>query len=504
MADQASRGVITRWLFLRALGMTALIAIGSYWSQMPGLVGSGGIWPAALQLESYRSQLGGAAFFQLPTLAWISSTDAALHVLCASGVVLSLLLVVGVAPQLVSFALWAVWLSLVSVGEPFLNFQWDMLLIESLLLGALYSPLRLGPGTSGEREPSRFAGFLLRWLAMRLMLLSGLVKLLSGDVAWRSLTAFRYHYWTQPLPTWSSHLVHHLPNWFHTFSCAVMFVIELGLPLFAFGPRKLRLVACAGFVLLQLLLMLTGNYSYYNLLAVVLCIPLLDDEAIRAVVPARWLPSVESTERLLGWKGHLWDVPRYALGSVLLFASISQFALRSTRLPFAMEWLTEAAAPFRSANSYGAFAVMTKTRPEIILEGSADGSEWKDYEFKWKPGRVDRAPSFVAPLQPRLDWQMWFAALGSCQRNPWLVSAMRRLLEGSAPVAKLFEVNPFPEQPPKYIRSTVYQYRFSGPLEPFRNNVWWQRERQGPYCPTLMLEDGTLKAVQVGANDVGL
>jgi hypothetical protein len=479
----------TRWLFLRLFGLTALVAVGSFWSQLSGLIGSQGIWPAAEMLAWHRQRLGGASFTELPTLAWLSASDGSLHLLAALTTVAALLLAVGVAPRVSAGVLWLGYLSLVKIGGPFLSFQWDVLLIETAFLAMLFAPAGLLPWPTRESPPSRLTLFLLRFLSARLMLLSGLVKILSGDTAWRTLTAFRYHYWTQPLPTWTSHITHYLPDWVHTASCAVMFVIELVLPFFAFGPRLLRLSAFAGFAGLQLALIATGNYSFFNWLSLALCVPLLDDRALQTLA-RRPLPMREGPEP----RARLWK--RVSLGVVaalLVTLATAESAQRLWRFE-APAWV-ERLSTFHTANSYGAFAVMTKTRPEIIVEGSRDGLSWQTYEFPYKPGAVDRRPEFIAPLQPRLDWQMWFAALGQCNSNPWFIRFQQRLLEGSAPVISLLEVNPFGSEPPRYLRSTVYQYRFSTPLDRHERGVWWQRERQGPYCPTLTLQNGQLQRV---------
>lgn len=493
--------VLSRWLFLRLLGVIYLIAFLSMGSQVQTLMGSQGIAPAAEYLERVHERLGGEGLWRVPTAAWWSADDSSLALLCQGGAVLSLLLVFDVAPAIMLALLWASYLSLTTIGPPFTNFQWDILLLETGFLAIFLAPLRLRPRVHGDAPPSRIVLWLFRWLLFRLMFLSGLVKLLTVDAAgaaaivgaedpWRSLTALTYHYWTQPLPVWTSWYVHHLPLWWHKLSCAVMFVIELGLPLLLAGPRRLRHAACGGFVLLMVLIGATGNYNFFNLLTIALCVVAVDDAFWRRVLrqpaheamPAGTSSAVRVSVRRARFAVHL------LLAAVVVPVSLVQGL---GRLRVNVEWpapvarLTEWTAPFRSVNAYGLFQRMTTGRREIIFEGSDDGATWLPYVLRWQPGPVERAPGWCQPHQPRVDWQMWFAALGSYQRNPWLVALMRRTLEGSPAVLGLYEVNPFPDRPPRYLRAVVYNYRFTTPEERRATGAWWHREYLGPYAPTL-------------------
>ncbi|MCC6338152.1 MAG: lipase maturation factor family protein, partial [Myxococcales bacterium] len=291
--------------------------------------------------------------------------------------------------------------------------------------------------------------------------------------------ALTYHWWTQPLPTWSSHLFAALPLAVQKALCAVMFVLELPIPLLALGPRRLRLVSAVGLMALQVGLFAAGNYSYYNVLTFVLAVPLLGDAALERVLPSFLFPSRPVGEERLSPAGWVVALLVVALGA-------GMFARRS----LAKTWLgpvLSAVARFETINAYGAFAWMTKTRPEILIEGTVDGVEWREYEFPYKPGRLDRRPGFVAPWQPRLDWQMWFAALGECSENPWLLSTQKQLLLGVPEVLALFERNPFPDALPKVIRTRSFEYRFA----PWSaKGVWWTRTETGPYCPPLVLGPG--------------
>jgi hypothetical protein len=489
-------------MFLRTLGVIHLIAFVSLWTQLNGLVGSHGILPAADLMESARNwaangHAGDERYWLLPTLCWFSASDAFLRGLCAAGTVLSLLLIVGVAPAIVLFLLWAIYLSLVVVCGEFLSFQWDMLLLETTFLAIFFAPLQLMPKFSREEPPSKLVLWMLRWLLFRLMFSSGLVKLLSGDVLWHNLTALTVHYETQPLPTWIGWYAHQLPVWFQKFSCAVMFGIELGMPMLIFGPRKLRYVAAGAFTILMILIALTGNYCFFNLLALALSVTLLDDGAIRWCCKRFRLPEPPGTEATTArWPRRVRTAVFVPVMSVILFVTVMQL-LSSSRTghhwprPMLRKYYEtyQTIAPYRTVNTYGLFAVMTPSRPEIIVEGSNDGLTWLPYEFKCKPGDLTRRPRFVEPHQPRLDWQMWFAALGNYQGNEWFIAFCAKLLKGSPETLALLANNPFPTAPPRYIRAVLYDYRFTDFATRRATGQWWRRELRGLYCPILSTKD---------------
>ncbi|MBI3893142.1 MAG: lipase maturation factor family protein [Candidatus Wallbacteria bacterium] len=482
-----------RWLFLRMLAAAYLAAFGSLWTQIIGLLGKDGILPAARYLEQARRQLGGAGWLELPTLFWWNISDAALWGACALGTGLSLLAMAGVAQGLAFAALWMLWLSLFGIGQEFPSFQWDLLLLEAGFLAIFFAPWKLRPGLAREDRPSRALLWLLRWLLFRLMFRSGVVKLASGDPAWWGLTALQVHYETQPLPTWIGWWAHQLPAPFQRASCAAMFGIELALPFLIVAPRKLRFVACGGFATLMVLISLTGNYCYFNWLTLALAVLLLDDRAVTRELPTKLLPSdVEENARAFepGWKRAV----NGAIAGLLVLISLGQLhVLFPVRLPSAaaLAALERAVRPFCVFNHYGLFAVMTPERPEIQVEGSADGKTWLAYEFRYKAGDPMRAPGFVAPHQPRLDWQMWFAALGTYRENPWFMSFLERLLLGSREVRALLEKDPFPDAPPRYVRATLLDYRFTRLAERRATGAWWKRESKGLYCPAVSLGETT-------------
>jgi hypothetical protein len=360
------------------------------------------------------------------------------------------------------------YLSIVIGGQVFMGYQWDYLLLEAGFLAIFL-------------KPAWSRAWLFRWLLFRLMFESGAVKLLSHDPSWRSLTALAVHYQTQPLPTPIAWYAMQLPLWFQKISTAFVFVVELGLPFLMFGPRRLKLIAALGTILLEILILLTGNYTFFNVLTIALCVFLLDDAFFLALFRAKQPGAPKKPVRTNARASAV-------LCAVILIASLTGLAgMFGLRAPTS---ITDALGPlntFGIVNQYGLFAVMTTSRPEILIEGSNDGADWQPYVFPDKPGPLNRAPGWVAPFQPRLDWQMWFAALGNYRENPWLVRLMERLLEGSPPVLELIEHNPFGGKPPRYVRATVYDYRFTTYDERRRTGNWWKRELKGTYFPPIGL-----------------
>ncbi|MEO8352718.1 MAG: lipase maturation factor family protein [Chthoniobacteraceae bacterium] len=474
---------LARRIFLRSLGLVYLIAFISLWVQVDGLIGRHGILPVQSYLEAAHDRFGAQAYHLLPTLFWFDAGDFSLHLMCGAGTAVSLLLIFGVAPPLSLAILWAAYLSLSVAGQTFLSFQWDVFLLETGFFAIFVAPWRWYPRFGDSAPVPRLPLWLLRWLLFRFMLMSGIVKLTSGDESWFHLTALNFHYETQPLPTWIGWYAGHLPPSLQAASTAVMFFIELIAPIAIFGPRRLRLIGFWMLVALQGAIALTGNYNFFNLLTVALCFLLLDD--------TQW-PRWFSTQRQLDERPAScpwWlTTPFAVLAAILTPWFLYQSFNPEAEMPRPIAALAETIAPFRTINSYGLFRVMTKTRPEIIVEGSRDGEAWHAYEFKWKPGDVSRRPRFVEPHQPRLDWQMWFAALSDYRANPWFLNFLAQLLNGSPAVLALLEDNPFPDQPPRFIRARIYDYHFTTMDEHGRTGAWWRRDELGFYCPVLSLD----------------
>src|SRR6266487_1990431 len=489
-----------RW-FLRALGLIYLIAFVSLWVQVDGLVGGDGVSPVNQFLPAVYERFGRSAYSLLPTLCWFNSSNGFLHFLCSGGVVLSLLLIVGIAPALSLVALFVFYLSLILAGQTFLSFQWDILLLETGFLSIFLAPWRIWPRElfwwPGAAIPatavSRPALFLLKFLLFKLMLMSGVVKLTSGDNSWWNLTALDYHYWSQPLPTVFGWWADKSPEWFKHFSVAFCLVVESIVPFFICAPRRLRLIAAGLIVFLQIAIAVTGNYCFFNLLTIALCLLLIDDAvwrrqrgALQTDGGTRAVVSESIGSRFSILAAAIVIIVILPINAWLIFTAFKPGA----KWPRSLVFFYERIEPFRIANSYGLFRVMTKDRREIVIEGSADGIDWEPYEFKWKPGDVTRAPGWCAPHQPRLDWQMWFAALGTPEQNPWFIRLAICLLKGKTDVTRLFAHDPFPNQPPRYIRAILYRYRFTTAKEHRQTGAWWKRGELGEYLPAVSLEQG--------------
>ena len=492
---EPSSYVLSRWVFLRLLGLVYVIAFLSLRGQVVGLIGAHGILPVGDFLQAVQHNFGSEGYRLFPTLAWISSSDSALKVLCSVGALFGLLVILGVVTGPALALAWLCYLSLVTVGQDFLSFQWDILLLEAGFLAIFLAPLRPfePPWRSGTSFVSTTVIWLERWLLFRLIFLSGAVKLLSGDPTWRNFTALEYHYWTQPLPTPVAWYAAQLPAWFQRMSVVGVFALELGVPFLIFTPRRLRRVGAALIVSFQLLIALTGNYCFFNLLTIFLCVLLLDDSFFRRWLPTRLIDRLTEgagAERNVSPLASAGKVMRAVLVVLILMISGSEMLAtfkQEGAVPGFARQLVSFQAPFDLANTYGLFAVMTTSRIEIVVEGSNDGQVWQAYDFAYKPGNVARCPTWVAPYQPRLDWQMWFAALGTYQENRWFSNFMIRLLQGVPEVTTLLATNPFPNGPPRYVRAVAYDYHFTDSSARRATGDSWRREREGLYFPEVSL-----------------
>ncbi|XP_075580733.1 LOW QUALITY PROTEIN: lipase maturation factor 2 [Pelecanus crispus] len=587
-----------RSLFLGGLAAAYLAAFTSLYVQIPGLYGRDGILPARKVLrlsgKGLREQL-----WDLPTLLWLSprlglDTELGMELLCLLGVLASFgaLVAERLRDSLLFALLWVLYLSLYQVGQVFLYFQWDSLLLEAGFLAVLVAPLHLLKWrTTTWRAHDGVTFWLVRWLLFRLMFASGVVKLTSRCPTWWGLTALTYHYETQCMPTPGAWFTHQLPVWFQKFSVVATYVIEIAIPPLFFAPiRHLRLFAFYSQVLLQVLIILTGNYNFFNMLTVVLAFSLLDEEHVkrwrggserkhgRTWPPSLWafLSTVLelSTYGLLlywtiqcfgleiNWEKKLLDskvaftyhefttwlrtvtLPLVGLGLLSLFWEILSALYRSAcvrgcfwKLWATLQWAVFAAATvgmftislvpftyidyesngklwpgihrmfnaverFQLVNSYGLFRRMTGVggRPEVVLEGSYDKQTWTEIEFMYKPGNISTAPPVAALHQPRLDWQMWFAALAHHSSSPWFTSFVYRLLQGKKDVIHLVQIDesryPFSTQPPIYIRAQLYKYWFTSSDEGSEGPVpWWRRQHVQEFFPAVSLGDPTLESL---------
>jgi predicted DCC family thiol-disulfide oxidoreductase YuxK len=465
---------LVSFLFLRLFGLIYLSAFVSFAVQAQGLIGSRGILPLTELVNTLAGRLGVERFFLMPMVFWLNDGDLAIQVVCWAGVGLSLLVVVNLFTRLSLFLLYALYLSLLYAGQTFMNFQWDTFLLET---GVVALVMATAP-TTGV--------WLSRWLLFRFMFMSGLVKLMSNDPNWWNLSALSYHFLTQPLPTPIAWYAARLPFRALKVVTGGVFLVELFLPFLIFCPRRLRLVSAFGILALQSCILLTGNYNWFNLHTSLLCLPLFDDAALRQIVPRHLLGLMQSNPTIHAPR-RMTAVVVNGLAALIVFCSLVQIDERVGGSPpeiaLAVDDLIE---PLHIVSSYGLFAVMTTSRDEIIIQGSNDGVEWRDYEFRYKPGDITRRPQWNIPHQPRLDWQMWFAALDDPQRLPWFSRFLERLLEDEPSVTALLATNPFPGKPPTYVRAQFYDYTYADGAEKAVGR-WWDRRLLGLYFPSVHL-----------------
>lgn len=493
----------SRWLFLRLVAVVYLLAFGSLAPQLLGLIGSDGLLPIEPLLGRALDFYGTAAYYEFPTLVWLGASDPALLALCWTGIGVSAVALVGVAPLATFPLLWLLYLSLTVAGQTFLSFQWDVLLLETGLLASLYAPPGWKPRLDTSPTPPATIRWLIWGLVFKLTLLSGVTKLASGDPTWSGLTALTYHYQTQPLPAWTSWFAHHAPLWFHQVSALLTFVIELVAPFGALLPsrfRRTRAAACAVMCLLQIGIGLTGNYGFFNVLTIALYLSLLDDQLIVRLVPKPWRdrvalgPRVGESSAAAGRHAatvfRAWRAVVTGVAPAIAVVSALTLWHEATYTQPHPEWSTQilrAVRPLRSINGYGLFRSMTTVRPELVVEASLDGRVWKDYEFRWKPGDPQRRPRFVQPHMPRLDWQMWFAALDPAGNEHWLRTLLLKLLEDSNPVINLLGEGPFPGARPRYVRLALYRYEFTAPEQGRETGAWWRRDPMGHLTESITL-----------------
>jgi hypothetical protein len=494
---------IARWIFLRALGLIYFSAFFALIFQVRGLIGSQGILPATEYLRSAGS-LGAMRFWYIPSLLWINSSDRTLMTICWLGLFSSLILVINIWPRAMLFICFVCFLSFVSAAQDFSGYQSDGMLLEAGFLSLFLAPSGLFPGWGTKYPPPRAAVFLLLWEWFRIYFESGLVKLESGDPTWRNFTAMYEYYQNGPLPTWIGWYLQHLPNWFHIATAASTLFMELVLVWMVFLGRRWRIVCFFIVTIWQIGVIATANYAFLNYLVLVLAFLLLDDSFLHRLVPQRYRtglkptlaratdeepPLTETEEAEVSTEGRPPAPVRLALSAAMLTVifyctalPLVQMLWRAAPLP---TWPVASLEPFRIANAYGLFAVMTPHRYEIEFQGSNDGEHWIAYPFRYKPQSLNERPRIYAPYQPRFDWNLWFASLGSWQQNAMVPKTEEFLLENDPDVLVLFAGNPFPDAPPHLVRAVLWQYWFSTMQEKRTSGVWWRRQLIGPYAPTI-------------------
>ena len=457
----------TSVFFLRCLALIYLAAFVSAALEITGLVGETGILPVGDYLDRLQQRFGDVAWVRFPTLFWIDHGDATLLVASYIGCLFAFLLLFGYWPLLSTIVLFVLYLSLFRAGQLFFNFQWDYLLLEA---GFLSIFLTVGP--------NRLLVFLFHWLLFRLRFLSGLSKIISDDPTWNGLTTLRYYFETQPLPHMGSWYAHQLPDWLLKTGTGFTLLVELVVPFFIFLPRPFRLFAAAATILIQLLIILTSNHNFINLLTIALCLFLLDDRALQRVLPRWLLGSGRGTGRQL-----LRDMTLPVVAIALLASSTLnayQF-VTGHRDPAAWNAPQEWLRAWGLGNVYHVFPTMQTERQELVIEGSRDGRNWEAYAFRYKPNAADQRPAFIVPLHPRLDWMIWFMPPQNPFMRQWFTACLWRLHTNSASVTALLAHNPFPEQGPRYLRVLAYRYRFTTPEERDRTGHIWVTEYLGEF-----------------------
>jgi len=462
-----------RWIWLRALGAIFFSAFYSLYFQIHGLIGPNGILPADSYLDAVRTALGAKRFWFAPTLLWINAGDRALDVLVWTGFAASLALILNLWPR-VSIAVAGIcFLSFVSAAQDFSSYQSDGMLLEAALLSIFFAPRGFFPGLGRDQPPSRASLFMLRWEWFRIYFESGLVKILSGEPQWRNLTAMDKYYENGPLPTWIGWYVQQWPHAFHAATAAFTLVVELLVSLLIFFPKASRRIAFIITTPLQIGIILTANYAFLNYLVLFLGVLLLDD---------RIVPTATANRR----------TPKAAVAVLPIVFITTVFGFFMPNFP-----IVRLLDPFRVANSYGLFAVMTRARYEIEFQGSADGRTWIAWPFRYKPQDMRRPPGIYAPYQPRFEWNLWFASLGSWVENRWVLNTEVRLLQNQPEVLQLFAGNPFARTPPVAVRAVQWRYWFTTSAERKRTGAWWRRELIGQYAPAIRrMPGGTMEVEQ--------
>jgi lipase maturation factor 1 len=514
-----------RWIFLRALGLIYFSAFYSLLFQIKGLIGPNGILPAADYLQAVNAALHLQSYWTVPTLLWFGASNGALMTLCCVGLIASLLVTLNLWPRASLLICFLCFVSFVSVARDFSGYQSDGMLLEAGFIALFFAPPGLRPGLGELNPPSRASLFLLQWEWFRIYFESGVAKIGSGDLAWRQFTAMDDYYQNGPLPTWIGWYVQHLPHWFHAGATVYTLVTELLIVWMLFLPRRFR-IACFFIVTpFEISIIATANYTFLNYLVLLLGVLLLDDRFLNWILPLRFRESIhgKSLAAALGatgttagapkptsaraeWRERFTPLRRLVAGACLGLVFYSTTALLlwmfMPGLPLPQEPV-QALEPFRIANSYGLFAVMTHERYEIEFQGSLDGKTWIAYPFRYKPQAIDKAPGIYAPYQPRFEWNLWFASLGSWQQSRFVVWTEERLLKNEPDVLALFASNPFASAPPREVRTVIYQYWFTDMRTKHETGNWWKREELRQYAPALEREaDGKIVVLDLGRDEL--
>jgi lipase maturation factor len=473
LVQPATDHELTGWLFVKGLALVYIAAFASLAVQIDGLAGPDGILPFQEVLDGVFADQGYRALLRLPTLFWLNSSDAALQGTALAGALVALLLALGwvwTRPALI--LLFVLYLSIYHAGQIFTAFQWDTLLLETGFLAIFLAD-----------APTRLIVLLFEWLLFRLRFLSGYFKLASGDPSWRDFTALNYYFETQPLPHVASWYAHQLPHWLLKVGVGFTFFAELVVPFFIFLPRPFRIFAAAVTILAQLLIIATSNHNFINLLTILLCLFVLDDRIVEVALPGRLHDRIRSASRRSA-PGHAAKALVVAAAGFILALSSSMMVASQTRrpLPHALTVLNEIPPAFGIGSLFHLFPTMQVERQELRIFGSYDGKNWEPYRFRYKPDALDKAPQFIVPHQPRLDWMMWFVPPQWPDTGFWFEPFLRALSHNRPAVTRLLAHNPFEgKPPPKRLRVLAYRYHFTTAQERQRTGNWWKSEYLGEF-----------------------
>ncbi|MFP2924042.1 lipase maturation factor family protein [Pyxidicoccus sp. 3LG] len=462
---------IARLVLQRGLGLCYLLAFLVALEQFRPLLGERGLLPVPEYLARVR-------FRDAPSVFHFRYSDRLLVAVSLVGILLSLAVVLGLPDtwpvpltMAIWLVMWALYLSIVNVGQTFYSFGWESLLLEAGFLAAF-----LGPAWSAVPAPLIW---LFRWLLFRVEFGAGLIKM-RGAPCWRDLTCLDYHHETQPMPNPLSWYFHRLPGPLHRLEVLGSHFAQLVAPVLLFFPQPIATFAGLMMAFTQAWLVLSGNYSWLNFVTIIIAFSAIDDASLASILPLE-----HAGTTAIAWH----DALVLAVAALVVVLSY-----RPARNLFSREQLMNASfEPLRLVNTYGAFGSITRERHEVVIEGTSDehltpDTEWREYEFRGKPTDPKRRPPQWAPYHLRLDWLMWFAALSPAYYAPrWFLPFMVKLLEGDPAVLRLLRRNPFPDRPPRAIRAVLYRYRFTTWRERRATGAWWERTRLGEYLPPMRL-----------------
>ncbi len=483
---------LTRFVILRLLGLIYAIAFLVAANQILPLIGSDGLLPVGTFLAHVRLALGGSlgGFVRLPSLFWLNHSDTALVTTAWLGFALSCVVLCGYANALLLAVLWVLYMSFVHVGQEWYGYGWEVQLLETGFLAIFLCPL-LDGRPFPRRPPPLLIIWLFRALTFRIMLGSGMIKI-RGDESWRDLTALYYHFETQPIPNGLSRWFHFLPRGVLKGGTLFNHLAELVAPWFVFWPRLARQIAGGVIVAFQVVIILGGNLSFLNWLTILPALACFDDRAWAKILPRRLTESAKAAQSAAVVSAPM-SIIGWAIGALVLFLSVQPIV----NIFSPHQIMNTSFDPLDLVNTYGAFGSVGKERDNVVFEGTNDSqpndnADWRPYPYRGLPVALDERPPQIAPYQLRLDWQMWFAAMGGPNDYPWTLNLIWKLLHNDPGAVGLFRSNPFPAKPPRYLRAVVYRYKF---VRPNPQGLWWKRDKLGLWLPPLAADNPRFKAV---------